>query len=151
MPGSSLWLIPPPNTPFTRQLNQYISATVPFRFPSSKKPPSFIPHITLTSNIPFSLHDTSPDTAQVWLDCLELPLPSQSTGEEGEEQQKIHVELCALEAGEAFFKKLTLKAKKDPGLVKLAVACRAQGALSGDFEKARTWGTHDYEPHLSLM
>ncbi|GAM84474.1 hypothetical protein ANO11243_024700 [Dothideomycetidae sp. 11243] len=139
MPGSSLWLIPPPNAPFTRSLNTFIAGTVPFRF-APLKPPSFIPHVTLTSNIPFSLHDTVPTDAQVWLDCLELPIPAADC--DGDD--RIVVDLTTLEAGEAFFKKLTLRvAKPNAPLEKLAIACRAQGVCSGDFERAREWERAD--------
>ncbi|KAF2154095.1 2, 3 cyclic phosphodiesterase [Myriangium duriaei CBS 260.36] len=146
MPGSSLWLIPPPNTPFNRSLNTWITATVPFRF-SPSKPPAFIPHVTLTSNIPFSLHDTKPTDAQVWLDCLELPLPAADAPDD----EKIVVDLAALEAGEPFFKKLTLKVADNLALDSLAIACRAQGVYSGDFERGRTWAKTEYQPHLSVM
>ena len=144
MPGSSLWLLPPANHPFTRSLNTWITGTVPYRF-SPLKPPAFIPHITLTSEIPYGPNDEQPFDAQVWLDCLELPLP-------GPDDEPIVANLTSLEAGEVFFRKLTLKVDKDnEPLQRLAVACRAQGVYSGDFEKARTWAKRDYQPHLSVM
>lgn len=64
----------------------------------------------------------------------------------------VEVNLYELEAGEPFFKKLTLRVKKPcPGLSELAVAVRAQGCYSGDVETAKSWEKDEYLPHLSLL
>lgn len=79
---------------------------------------------------------------------MELPIPAADC--DGDD--RIVVDLTTLEAGEAFFKKLTLRvAKPNAPLEKLAIACRAQGVCSGDFERAREWERMEYEPHLSVM
>lgn len=55
-----------------------------------------------------------------------------------------------LEAGDSFFKKLTLRARKDANLVTFAAAVRAQ-ALQVDETTAEKWAQNDYLPHLSLL
>ncbi|PSK37488.1 hypothetical protein B9Z65_2230 [Elsinoe australis] len=204
MPGSSIWLIPPPRDPFNRTMQTQITSMVPMRFAPSKAH-NFIPHVTLTSTISPALHEVD---AQAWLDGLELTIeglqalsaakdreeadsaaaekraleagnlepatttttaasdpekaaeqaaeqPEAPKGEENKASipaKPVEVNLYELEAGEPFFKKLTLRAKKPcPGLSELAVAVRAQGCYSGDVETAKSWEKDEYLPHLSLL
>ncbi|GAB7339036.1 hypothetical protein MBLNU457_5698t2 [Dothideomycetes sp. NU457] len=130
MPGSSLWLLPPPNTPLNTHLQTLITSTLPSRFPSTKAH-NFIPHITLTSNVPASLHSPDP---QAWLDSLDLPASSTITAE-----------VVAVDPDDKFFKKLTLRLEKKGVLVDLATACRAQGVLDGDGAGAEKWAEEDAE------
>ena len=58
----------------------------------------------------------------------------------------------ALDVGDVFFKKMTIRVRKDSeGLVDLAVECRAKGVEDGDVGKAREWARGSYEPHCSLL
>jgi len=138
MPGSSLWLIPPPTSDFNKHLQDLITASIPRHF-SNTKTHDFIPHVTITSNISPSLHTPNP---QAWLDSLDLPLTSAIT---------ITAEIEALDPEDPFFKKLTLRLGKDGSLCDLAARCRAEGVLGGDEERAREWVRNEYAPHLSLM
>lgn len=71
MPGSSLWLVPPPSHPLHDIITKLISTTIPSLFPaSSPPPPSFSPHLTLTSNIDPAIYGTDP---QAWLDSIPFP------------------------------------------------------------------------------
>ncbi|KAG8625994.1 hypothetical protein KVT40_006395 [Elsinoe batatas] len=97
MPGSSLWLIPPKD-PFNRAMQTQITSMVPMRF-APNKPPTFIPHITLTSHINPALHE--PD-AQAWLDSLELNIEALLEANETREKDSTDsasAEKRALEAG----------------------------------------------------
>ena len=126
MPGSSLWLLPPPSTSLTTTLQSLITTSIPSLFPST--PPSFIPHITLTSNI-----TSIPSDPQVWLDDLVLPELSS-------------IEIQSPKVGHIFFQKLTLACHKSAQLTALAKACREQAV--GDDAEVFAEG---YYPHASLM
>ncbi|KAK4943819.1 hypothetical protein LTR10_016722 [Elasticomyces elasticus] len=138
---SSLWLIPPSaDHPFNKSVQDLIANTLPSDFPHAPKN-NFIPHVTITSDV--NPAKTYGDSPQKWLDSLALP-------EFKRESDEVTIELEELEAGEPFFKKVTLRARKDQNLVKLASACRRQSLLlSGD--EAQTWAKNDYLPHLSLF
>jgi 2',3'-cyclic-nucleotide 3'-phosphodiesterase len=142
MPGASLWIVPSNDTCFYQTLQTLISTTIPPHFPKTKTHP-FIPHMTITSNISQSLYTTSSPNPQHWLDSLNLP--------EFDPAHPISITLETLEAGDAFVKKLTLKAAKSLQLLRLASACRAAAVEGGNVQKADTWATNDYLPHLSLM
>ncbi|KAI5251304.1 2, 3 cyclic phosphodiesterase [Aureobasidium subglaciale] len=139
MPGASLWIIPPKDSTFSQALQTLISTTIPPHFPDTKTY-DFIPHVTITSNIDQSLYGSDP---QAWLGSLHLPSVDQ--------HDPVFVTLDLLEAGDAFVKKLTLRAGKTSQLLKLASACRASAVEGGDKVKAGTWAQNDYLPHLSLM
>ncbi|KAF2222985.1 hypothetical protein BDZ85DRAFT_120158 [Elsinoe ampelina] len=97
MPGSSLWLIPPKD-PFNRAMQTQITSMVPMRF-APNKPPTFIPHITLTSHINPALHEHD---AQAWLDSLELNIEALLAANETREKESTDsasAEKRALEAG----------------------------------------------------
>ncbi|CAD0083171.1 unnamed protein product [Aureobasidium vineae] len=100
MPGASLWIIPPKDSSFSQALQTLISTTIPPHFPNTKTH-DFIPHVTITSNIDQSLYGTDP---QAWLSSLHLP--------SGDQHDPVFVTLDVLEAGDAFVKKLTLRAGK---------------------------------------
>lgn len=142
MPGSSLWLIcPSDGNAFNRSLKDLISTTLPSDFPHAPKN-NFIPHVTITSDIdPSRTYGNS--SPQEWLDSLTLPAFKK-------EKDEVVIELEELEAGEAFFKKVTLRARKDGNLLKLASACREQ-ALALSQSDAQAWAEKEYLPHLSLF
>jgi len=143
MPGSSLWLIAPKDDhPFNTSLKELIGSTLPSSFPRVPKN-NFIPHVTITSDIdPAKTYGTS-SSPQDWLDNLNLP-------EFKKEKNEVVIELEELEAGELFFKKVILRARKDANLLKLASKCREQG-LSIPEDDAQSWAEKDYSPHLSLF
>lgn len=140
MPGSSLWLVPSKPSNFDTAVQELISSSIPRLFPTVKTH-GFVPHVTLTSFIEPS--STYGDKPQEWLDSLAL-VTEPVNG-------KISICLDAIEPGEAFFKKLTLRASKDDGLVQLAAACRSRGVENGDTDQAQNWAEREYLPHLSLM
>lgn len=138
MPGSSLWLLPPQSHPLNTTLQNLITS-----IPSANFKPiavdnhpfaNFIPHITVTSDIP-----SEPDNSQQWLDNLSLPY---STGD-------LSVVLQDVEAGSAFFRKLTVRVEKNEGFRELGAACREQGTGCSR-EEAGRWAEGVYGPHLSL-
>jgi 2',3'-cyclic-nucleotide 3'-phosphodiesterase len=141
MPGSSLWLIAPSDDhAFNKSLKDLIGSTLPSDFPDAPKA-TFIPHVTVTSDInPAKTYESSP---QEWLDNLSLP-------EFKKEKNEVVIELEQLDAGEQFFKKVTLRARKDGNLLKLASKCREQGLLLSESD-AKAWADSDYLPHLSLF
>ncbi|ETI19495.1 hypothetical protein G647_09329 [Cladophialophora carrionii CBS 160.54] len=140
---SSLWLIAPHDDhAFNKSLKDLIDTTLPSDFPHAAKNP-FIPHVTVTSEIdPATTYEKS-SSPQEWLDGLILP-------EFQKEKNEVVIELEQLEAGEPFFKKVTLRAKKDANLVKFASKCREQGLLLSESE-AQKWAENEYLPHLSLF
>lgn len=142
---ASLWLVPRDGNPFTKTMQELISDTVPGNFVTALdgKKIQFSPHVTVTSEIdPAATYDkTSP---QEWLDGLQLP-------EFKKEHDEVILELDEIEAGEPFFKKLTIRLNKDKNLWKLATQCRRDAVLDGSEEKAQKWADNDYLPHLSLM
>lgn len=135
MPGSSLWLIPNLSSAFSQTLQEIITNTVPSHFPSYTTH-AFIPHVTLTSNIPSTQHTPDP---QQWLNGLNVT------------DQPIRATIEKLEPGVPFFKKLTLRLEKQAALLDLAAECRAAGVLEGDGEAAGRWAQDEYLPHASLM
>ncbi|KAH0303871.1 2, 3 cyclic phosphodiesterase, partial [Aureobasidium melanogenum] len=139
MPGASLWIIPPKDSSFSQALQTLISTTIPPHFPDTKTH-DFIPHVTVTSNIDQSLYGSDP---QAWLGGLHLP--------SGDQHDPVFVTLDLLEPGDAFVKKLTLRAGKSAQLLQLASACRAEAVEGGDQKKAENWAQDEYLPHLSLM
>ena len=139
MPGASLWIIPPKDSSFSQALQTLISTTIPPHFPHTKTH-DFIPHVTITSNIDSSLYASDP---QAWLSDLHLP--------SGDHHDPVFVTLDVLEAGDAFVKKLTLRAGKTAQLLQLVSACRAEAVEGGEQGEAEKWAHDEYLPHLSLM
>jgi len=138
---SSLWLIAPSDDhAFNKSLKELIGSTLPSDFPHAPKN-NFIPHVTITSDVdPSKTYGSKP---QEWLDSLALP-------EFKREANEVIIELEELEAGEPFFKKITLRAKKDANFVELAAKCRQQGLNLSESE-AQKWAENEYLPHLSLF
>ena len=144
MVGSSLWLIAPSDDhAFNKSLKELIGSTLPSDFPSAPKN-NFIPHVTITSDIDPTKTYGSSSSPQEWLDNLSLPTGFQK------EKNEVSIELEELEPGEPFFKKITLRAKKDDNLLLLAAKCREQGVLVSESE-AKDWAEKEYLPHLSLF
>jgi len=142
MPGSSLWLIPPKDSPLYHAIDHLINKDIPSHFPQTPTPPPhFYPHITLTSDI------SPPPTAspQQWLDTLPLPPTNNHT-----DDYILRITILELEIGDIFFKKVTLRCEKTPALAELAASCRA-AAVGVEHDKAKAWAQDKYAPHLSLM
>lgn len=144
MPGSSLWLIAPkPDHPFNKSLTELIDSTIPSNF-TRVKLPHFIPHVTLTSDIdPSKTYSSS--SPQDWLNSISID----DLGFKNQHKEVI-VELEELEIGDPYFKKLTLRAKKEGNLLKLAAKCREIG-LGVSEDEATKWAESEFLPHLSLM
>jgi 2',3'-cyclic-nucleotide 3'-phosphodiesterase len=133
MPGSSLWLLPPSDHPIDAVLTALIQQTS-LHFQS---PHSFLPHVTLTSEISPSTYSIDP---QAWLESLQLPPGSD-----------VQVKFEKLASEDVFVRKLYIKCQKLNGLKKLAIACR--GELEGFKEERKVveWAEEKYAPHLSLL
>ena len=131
MPGSSLWLLPPASHPLTSKFTSLIASTSA-HFSS---PHLFLPHITLTIDIP----PTSHSDPQAFLNSFEFP-----------NAQDVIVKLEHLQSEPVFFKKLYINVAK-LGIKELARVARS--AVDGFEEegKAREWVEEDYKPHLSLL
>ena len=136
MLGASLWLVPPKDSQLDLLLSHLIKKTVPKHFPELICPPDFLPHLTLTSDIPVELVSKEP---QAWLDGLLLTL-----------EDPPRVIFQSLDVGEAFFKKLTLSAARGP-LYEIATQIRAAAVANGDAEAAEQWARDVYAPHVSLL
>ncbi|KAF2120901.1 2',3'-cyclic-nucleotide 3'-phosphodiesteras-like protein [Lophiotrema nucula] len=134
MPGSSLWLLPPPSSPLNSLLTSLIAQTSS-HFSS---PHLFIPHVTLTSSISPSTYASDP---QAWLDSLPLP-PSSS----------VSVTFGELESRDIFVQKLFILVKKD-GVKELGKVCRrvVNGYDDKDGLGAEKWAEDEYMSHLSLL
>jgi hypothetical protein len=123
-------------------MKDLIGSTLPSDFPHAPKN-NFIPHVTVTSEIdPAKTYDKA-SSPQEWLDNLTLP-------EFKKEKNEVIIELEELEAGEPFFKKVTLRARKDANLLKFASKCREQALVLSESE-AQKWAETEYLPHLSLF
>lgn len=132
MPGSSLWLLPPPSHPLSAILPTLISQ-VSEHF---RSPHRFLPHVTLTSEIPASSYGSDP---QAWLDALELPSTS------------VQVKFVELSSEAVFVRKLYIKCAKGDGLKELAKFCRQKVEGYREDDKAAEWADKRYNPHLSLL
>jgi len=133
MPGSSLWLLPPPSHPLSAILPTLIAQTSE-HFHSPRR---FLPHVTLTSEIPASAYGSDP---QAWLDALELPCLG-----------SVEVRFEQLGSENVFVRKLYIKCAKSEGLKQLAKHCRQKVQGYGEDDQARAWVDERYNPHLSLL
>ncbi|CBX92897.1 similar to 2',3'-cyclic-nucleotide 3'-phosphodiesterase [Plenodomus lingam JN3] len=133
MPGSSLWLLPPPTHPLHTLLPTLISQTSS-HFHS---PHRFLPHITLTSEISASSYSSDP---QAWLDALHLP----ST-------DGVVITFQQLASEDVFVRKLYVQCAKTAGVRDLARVCRQEVEGFGEEEVAKGWAEQQYNPHLSLL
>lgn len=145
MPGSSLWLVPPPSHPLHEILTALITTTLPALFPPPP-PPSFAPHLTLTSNIDPSTYASS-SSPQAWLDAL--PFPSGSG---------VSVVFERVKTEDVFFRRCYIKAGYDGvrGVVGVARAwgVEGEGRAGGDIgERTEKWLEEwraAFGPHVSL-
>jgi 2',3'-cyclic-nucleotide 3'-phosphodiesterase len=128
MPGSSLWLLPPANSPLDAILSAQID-TVSKHFHSEHR---FLPHVTLTSGISESTYTPDP---QAWLNNLSLP-------------SDVRVKFEKVASEDAFVKKLYINVVKDDSVRELGEAARR---TVEDGERAKAWAKDEYLPHLSLM
>ena len=133
MPGSSLWLLPPSDSPLNATLQTLIDQTSA-HFDS---PHRFIPHVTLTSDISPSVYGSSP---QQWLGTLDLP-----------SQPKICVVFEGLATEDVFFRKLYIRCEKADGISGLTAVCRRRVDGYDTAEEADQWAAREYNPHLSLL
>ncbi|KAF2034973.1 2',3'-cyclic-nucleotide 3'-phosphodiesterase [Setomelanomma holmii] len=133
MPGSSLWLLPPSSHPLSSIMPTLIQRTSS-HFSS---PHSFLPHVTITSEISPSTYFSDP---QAWLNSLALP-----SGDD------VEVKLEKLASEDVFFRKLYIKCYKSEGLEKLAQVCRRKVEGFEEEAKATEWADQTYNPHVSLL
>ncbi|KAH9865859.1 2',3'-cyclic nucleotide 3'-phosphodiesterase [Plenodomus biglobosus] len=121
MPGSSLWLLPPPTHPLNTVLPTLISQTSEH----FNSPHRFLPHVTLTSDISASSYSSDP---QAWLDALALP-----------SADSVAVTFEELGSEDVFVRKLYIRCAKTDGLKDLASACRRSVEGWGEEDKAKEW------------
>lgn len=132
MPGSSLWLLLPASHPLSAVLPPLIQQTAA-RFNS---PHTFIPHVTLTSEIDPSVYSSDP---QAWLSSLKFP-----------SREDVRVKLGKLESQDVFFKKLHSRVEKE-GVKEAGRVARSAVDGFGEEAKAREWVEGEWMPHLSLL
>ncbi|KAK3682316.1 2',3'-cyclic-nucleotide 3'-phosphodiesterase [Podospora appendiculata] len=149
MPGSSLWLLPPPSHPLHATLSKLISSTLPSLEPSAASdrvsPHFFAPHMTLTSGISPSLYSEDP---QGWLDSIPWPRA---------EQVRVRFEGPGVQSQDVFFRRCFIKVQLDD-VREIAGLARAWGVNgredvvpgSKTDEWLREW-PREYVPHVSLM
>lgn len=140
MPGSSLWLVPPPDHRLHHILSELITKTLPAKFPNEAGPP-FNPHMTLTSNIDPSIYGDNP---QQWLD--KIPWPA-SNG--------VNVRFHGVKTEEIFFRRGYIKVDFD-GVEDVAAIARARGVEGEETvgPKTKNWlkeWTAAFGPHVSLI
>jgi len=124
-------------------LTHLIDHTVPSIFSETPNLPTFIPHVTLTSDI--DLFSLKPNPS-AWLERLAIP-----------QVEDVKVKFQSVEVGQTFTKKLFVRCEKS-GLEGLGELCRWQavespGGISGDDgrNRAEAWAEGIWDPHLSLM
>ncbi|KAL2022463.1 hypothetical protein VTK56DRAFT_5292 [Thermocarpiscus australiensis] len=178
MPGSSLWLVPPPSHPLHAALQTLISTTLPARFPreaagSADVAPHFFPaHLTLTSEVSPERYGDDP---QGWLDRLlsdlfddddsakERAAHGQGHGQGPSSSVKVRFERVVSQ--DVFFRRCFIRVGFE-GVRGIAGLARARGVIGeevgldgddGGFrfgprteEWLRTW-REEYGPHVSLM
>lgn len=139
MPGSSLWLVPPPSHPLHDIITKLISSTLPSLFPnSSSSPPFFSPHLTLTSNIDPTVYGADP---QAWLDSI--PFSSARVVFERVMTQDFYYRRCYI--------KCAFESVRD-----VAAIARARGVEGEETVGAKTEAWLDewrgaFGPHVSLL
>jgi len=160
MPGSSLWLVPPPSSPLSHILRELITSTLPSHFPAetgavtspstptSLSPHFFPAHITLTSGI--SPETYGDDDPQAWLDSIPWP------------EEKPKVRFSGIESQDVFYRRCFIKVELNEGVRKLAGLARARGVIApqvgGDEgevgKRVEEWLVQwekAFGPHVSLM
>ncbi|KAI3395070.1 hypothetical protein diail_1827 [Diaporthe ilicicola] len=142
MPGSSLWLTPSPTHPLHAVITKLIETTLPAHFPDeSPRPPTFSPHLTLTSGIDPSIYGDQP---QKWLDSIPFP-PALKTV----------VRFEHVKSQDVYFRRCYLECDFD-GARDVAAIARARGVEGEDDvgPKTRSWlaeWKEAFGPHVSLM
>lgn len=144
MPGSSLWLTPPPSHPLYEILTTLIESTLPKLLSHgpeesssvSPHPPVFAPHVTLTSNIDPAVYGSDP---QGWLDSLPFACPPSWRLKEEEEASLLEGSTTAptvlferVNSEDVFFRRCYLKCSFTDGVRLLAGVSRAWGVHGGD-------------------
>ncbi|KAL1870744.1 hypothetical protein Daus18300_005064 [Diaporthe australafricana] len=142
MPGSSLWLTPPPTHPLHAIITKLIETALPAHFPDDNpRPPTFSPHLTLTSGIDPSVYGDQP---QKWLDNISFPAASGAV-----------VRFESVRSQDVYFRRCYIKCEFD-GARDVAAIARARG-VEGEDEvgpKTRAWleeWREAFGPHVSLM
>lgn len=142
MPGSSLWLTPPPSHPLYAILTSLIETSVPNHFPhEAPRPPTFSPHLTLTSNVDPSIYTDQP---QAWLDGIEFPSAS-----------GINIKFEKVKTEDIYYRRCYIKCAFD-GLRDVAAIARARG-VEGEAHvgpKTEAWlaeWKEAFGPHVSLL
>ena len=123
----SLWLTLPPDAPINDHLIELIKS-LPAVHPSLASSPIFMPHITLTSQIPDDNTDIS---------SLDIP-------------PFLAVSIKHLTFGNAYFKKVYFTMDRSHELLQLAQEARIKFNGLGK-EDAKHAVEKDYDPHLSLL
>jgi 2'-5' RNA ligase len=137
MPGLSLWLVPREGNPFTKTVQELINDEVPRQFylPDGKVH-SFIPHVTVTSEIDVKIADAP----QEWLDKLEFPNFKK-------EHNEVLIELDHIQAEDPFFRKCNIAVSEDANLRTTCAIARKAAGLSEEFAR----DPKQYRPHMSLL
>lgn len=142
MPGSSLWLTPPPTHPLHGIITELIETTLPAHFPDeSPRPPAFSPHLTLTSGIDPSVYGDQP---QKWLDSIPFPTAS-----------KVAIRFERVKTQDFYYRRCYVKCEFD-GAKDVAAIARARGVEGEDGvgPTTKAWLSEWREafgPHVSLM
>ncbi|KAL0261038.1 hypothetical protein SLS55_004730 [Diplodia seriata] len=132
-------------------LSALIAESLPAQFPTEQPPPPrFVPHVTLTADVQLDAFTESADEeqqkrdARAWLDRM---MAHRLPGD-------VRVRFEALDVGDKFVQKLTLRVSKDKqgGLRELARVSRLYGVEGGKAADAvETWLDGVYRPHCSLV
>lgn len=145
MPGSSLWLVPPPSHPLHTILTNLITSLLPSHLSSSSpsttttpRPPTFSPHLTLTSSIDPATYGADP---QAWLDGL--PFPRRGGGGE------VQVRFGRVATEDVFFRRCYIRCGFDG--VRGVVAVAREGGVGGDVEGWLGEWREAFGPHVSLV
>ncbi|KXX81125.1 hypothetical protein MMYC01_204088 [Madurella mycetomatis] len=156
MPGSSLWLLPPPAHPLHAALTALITSTLPARFPResasspSVSPHFFPPHVTLTSEVEPSRYSADP---QAWLDRM----VGRWLAGDGD-SHVVKVRFGEIATQDVFFRRCFIRVGFErvrawlgwPGMGGLW-RC-GWGAMFGEeTERWLEWWRREYGPHVSLI
>ncbi|KAI0125025.1 2',3'-cyclic-nucleotide 3'-phosphodiesterase [Xylariales sp. AK1849] len=141
MPGLSLWLVPSTTHPLYAILAKLISETLPAEF-SDEKGPSFIPHLTLTSDISDSTYKE--EGPQRWLDSIPWPV-----------SHDIKVRFKTVKTQDVFVRRCYIQVDFD-GVKNVSGIARARGVNDEKEvgEKTERWFEEwktAFGPHVSLI
>ncbi|KAK7914059.1 hypothetical protein PG985_011762 [Apiospora marii] len=142
MPGSSLWLVPPPSHPLHAIIAELIERTLPSAFPDLTGP-AFAPHMTLTSGIDPAVYGDNP---QAWLDAVPWPRAAD-----------VDVRLEKVATQDIFFRRCFLKVAFEKGVRDVAGLARAVGVNGEGYqigpvtEKWLEEWREAFGPHVSLI